>query len=185
MNAFNFGHFLKKTYYYLTMKKALSIILFLIGSTFAEAQTQKYQSVFIYSFTRYVQWPDTYNQGDFEILVLGDSPIINELKSMAQAKKVGEGRAIKVTKINGPAEIRKANILFVSANKSGQLAEVMEKVSSQAILVITEEPGMGVKGSNINFIVKDGKLAFELNQTSMSKQNLKVSSELSRLAITI
>jgi hypothetical protein len=65
------------------------------------------------------------------------------------------------------------------------LAEVIAKVNSQPILVVTEENGLGVKGSNINFIMREGKLAFELNQATLNKQNLKVSNELSRLAILI
>ena len=150
----------------------------------ALAQNYKMHSVFIYSFTRYVQWPDAYNQGDFEIMVLGDSPILEELKAMAQAKKVGD-RTIKVTKIKEPAEIRKCNILFVPTTKSGEITAVMEKISTQSILVVTEEPGLGLKGSDINFIIKDGKLAFELNQASVNKQGLKVSNELTRLAILI
>src|SRR5688572_9226142 len=150
----------------------------------AVAQNYKMHSVFIYSFTRYVQWPDAYNQGDFEIMVLGDSPIFDELKAMAQAKKVGD-RPIKITKIKEASEIRKCNILFLSTTKSAQIAEVMEKVNTQSILVVTEEPGLAQKGSDINFIVKDGKLAFELNQASVNKQGLKVSIELTRLAILI
>jgi hypothetical protein len=51
--------------------------------------------------------------------------------------------------------------------------------------VVTEEPGQGVKGSDINFIDKDGKLAFELNQNAVNKRKLKVSTELTRLAIII
>jgi len=141
-------------------------------------------TVFIFSFTRYIQWPDTYSGGDFEILVMGDSPIVDELKSMAQAKKVGD-RTIKVTRINTPSEIRKCNILFIPASKSAQISEVLGKVTSQSILVITEEPGLAEKGSNVNFIIKDGKLAFELNQSATSKQGLKISNELSRLAILI
>jgi hypothetical protein len=148
------------------------------------AQSPKHQSVFIYSFTRYVIWPDSYNTGDFEILVLGDSPIFTELKAMASAKKVGE-RNIKVTRINSVAEIRKANMLFVSSGKAAEFEGVVAKVSSQSILIITEEPGLGAKGSDINFILRDGKLAFELNQSAMTKQNLKASTELSRLAIMI
>ena len=150
----------------------------------AFAQNYKMHSVFIYSFTRYVQWPDAYNQGDFEIMVLGDSPILEELKAMAQAKKVGD-RAIKVTRIKEPSEIKKCNILFVPAARSAEITAVMEKINTQSILVVTEEPGLGLKGSDINFIVKDGKLAFELNQASVNKQGLKVSNELSRLAILI
>jgi hypothetical protein len=141
-------------------------------------------TVFIFSFTRYVQWPETYNSGDFEIIVLGDSPIVDELKAMAQAKKVGD-RTIKITKITEPSQIRKCNILFITSAKSSQITEILAKVTSQSILLITEEPGMGAKGSNVNFITKDGKLAFELNQSAASKQGLKISNELSRLAILI
>jgi hypothetical protein len=103
---------------------------------------------------------------------------------MAQAKKVGD-RTIKVTKINSPAEIRKCNILFIPATKSAQLPEVLAKVNTQSILVVTEENGLASKGSDINFIIKEGKLAFELNQSAVARQNLKVSNELSRLAILI
>lgn len=103
---------------------------------------------------------------------------------MAQAKKVGD-RNIKVTRINSPDEIRKCNILFVPAAQSSQIDEVLTKVTSQSILIVTEEPGLGAKGSNVNFITRDGKLAFELNQSAATRQGLKVSNELSRLAILI
>lgn len=167
------------------MKRYLFLVIFsafVINSGLA--QNYKMHTVFIFSFTRYIQWPDTYNGGDFEIMVLGDSPILEELKSMAQAKKVGN-RNIKITKINSTSEIRKCNILFIPSAQSPEISEVLTKVTTQSILVVTEEPGLGAKGSNVNFILKDGKLAFELNQGAATKQNLKVSNELSRLAILI
>jgi hypothetical protein len=176
--------FPKKLYNYFNMKKTFVLIVFFLTSFTGFAQNYKLHTLFIFSFTRYVQWPEAYNQGDFEIVVLGDCPVIEDLKAMAQAKKVGD-RTIKVTRINSPAEIRKCNILFVPTTKSAQLPEILAKVNTQSILVVTEENGLGIKGSNINFIMKDGKLAFELNQTSVTRQNLKVSTELSRLAILI
>ncbi len=176
--------FLKKQYNYLPMKKILLVSIILLGAQLSFSQNYKLHSVYMYSFTRYILWPDAYNQGDFEIMVLGDSPILEELKAMAQAKKVGE-RPIKITKISNPADIRKCNMLFVPASKAGKIDEILLKVGTQSILVISEEAGLGAKGSNINFIVKDGKLVFELNQGTINKQNLKVSSELSRLAILI
>jgi hypothetical protein len=167
------------------MKRYLLVVVFFAFNAIAGmAQNYKMHTVFIFSFTRYIQWPSTYNGGDFEILVLGDSPIVEELKSMAQVKKVGD-RPIKITKINSPSEIRKCNILFIPASKSEKIDEVLGKVTTQSILVVTEEPGLGAKGSNVNFIIKEGKLAFELNQGAASKQGLKISNELSRLAILI
>ena len=167
------------------MKRYLLVVIFSVVSVISGmAQSYKMHTVFIFSFTRYIQWPDAYNGGDFEILVLGDSPIVEELKSMAQVKKVGD-RTIKVTKINNVSEIRKCNILFIPTAKSPQITEVLAKITTQSILIVTEEQGLGAKGSNVNFVIKDGKLAFELNQSATVKQGLKVSNELSRLAILI
>ena len=167
------------------MKRYLLVVIFSAFSFVnGMAQSYKMHTVFIFSFTRYIQWPDAYNGGEFEILVLGDSPIVDELKSMAQVKKVGD-RAIKVTKINNVSEIRKCNILFIPTAKSPQIVEVLAKIATQSILVVTEDQGLGAKGSNVNFVTKDGKLAFELNQGATTKQGLKVSNELSRLAILI
>lgn len=162
----------------------LLLSVFCVGLS-AYAQDYKLHPVYLYSFTKYIVWPDAYKEGDFEILVLGDSPIMKELGAMASAKKTPDNRTIKVSRINSPNEIKKCNIIFVPQAKSKLLGDVIAKVGSQSILIVTEEAGLGTKGSNINFIVKDGKLAFELNQSSLVKQSLKASTELSRLAIQI
>jgi len=147
-------------------------------------QSYKGHTLYIYSFTKYVQWPESNSKGDFEITVLGDSPIIEALKEMAAAKKVGE-RAIKINKIGSLAELKRCNILFIPSGQSSVLAEALVKSQNLSALVVTEADGLGAKGSCINFIIKDGKLSFELNQGSMAKQNLKVSNELTRYAILI
>jgi hypothetical protein len=165
------------------MKKSLALIFF-IGSYMAFGQSYQLHSVFMYSFTRYVQWPDEYNQGDFEIVVLGDSPILSDLKKLSETKKVGD-RPIKITRLNASSEIKKCHILFVPADKSAQLSEILTKVGTNSTLVVTEQPGLATKGSAINFVMKDGRLGFEMNQGVMNKQKLKASSELTRLAIVI
>jgi hypothetical protein len=167
-----------------TMRKSVLLVLLAFSSYLSTAQNYNLHTLYIYSFTRYIIWPEEFTKGDFEILVLGETPMIEALQDMAQKKKVGE-RTIKVTRINSISEIRKCNILFVPSGKSGQLNDVINKVNNQPILVITEEPGLGTKGSDINFIIKEGKLAFELNQSAVAKQNLKIANELQRLAILI
>lgn len=166
------------------MRKAIILGLFLLTCLVATAQSYKQHPLFIYSFTRYIQWPEAYNQGDFEILVLGETPLLNELQSMAKNKKIGD-RIIIITKINTSSEIRKCNMLFLPVEQSSKYNEVLQKIGAQSILVMTEQPGLGSQGSCINFITKDGKLAFELNQSALTKQNLKASSEITRLAIMI
>jgi hypothetical protein len=171
-------------YNYRLMKKALLSTAFVFVCALVNGQNYKQYTIFIYSFTRYIQWPEAYNQGEFEILVLGESPLLEELKTLAQHKKIGE-RSIKITKINSASEIKKCNMLFVPVERSGNLNEVLQKVNTQSVLVITEQSGLGAQGSCVNFITKEGKLAFELNQSALTKQNLKASIELTRLATMI
>lgn len=157
---------------------------FLLMAGTSQAQNYKLYTVFMHSFTRYIEWPAEANVGDFEIYVLGESPIVSELKTMAQAKKVGD-RSIKVTQIKSVGEIRKCNILFVPSDKSPLLTDVLTKVGQTPTLVVTEQDGLGLKGSGINFVEKAGKPAFELNNAALNKARLKASSELSRIAIII
>jgi hypothetical protein len=167
------------------MRRLLLLFALAVAVPQAKAQDYKRHPVYIYSFTKYIVWPDAYKEGDFQIVVLGDSPIIKELDVMANAKKTPDNRTIHVSKIESPSEIKKCHVLFVPVGKSKLLADVIAKVGTQSILIITEEEGLGAKGANINFVVKEGKLVFELNQNTMTKQNLKAATELSRLAIQI
>jgi hypothetical protein len=148
------------------------------------AQTHKQYPLFVYSFTRYIQWPEALNQGDFEIYVLGETPVTEELNIMAQTKRVGD-RPIRVTKVNAVSDIKKCHILFIPSSQSDKLPEVLQRVATKPILIMTEQAGLGSLGSCVNFITKDGKLAFELNQSALIKQNLKASMELTRIAIMI
>jgi hypothetical protein len=166
------------------MKQICLAVALCLAGWAAQAQNYQLHSVFMYSFTRYVQWPEEAAAGDFEIHVLGDSPITAELKKMAQSKKVGE-RPIKVSNLAGVGDIKKCNILFVPSEKMAQLPDVLTKVGANATLIVTEQVGAGLKGSCINFIEKDGKLAFEINQAAMNKQRLKASTELMRFGIVI
>jgi hypothetical protein len=166
------------------MKKGLFSAILILSCVLANAQNYKQYTIFIYSFTRYIQWPESYDQGDFEIVIMGESPLFDELKTMAKYKKIGE-RTIKVTKINSASEIKKCNMLFIPAGRPEKLSDILQKIEAQSILTITEQPGLGVQGSCINFLTKDSKLTFELNQSAMTKQSLKASIELTRLATII
>ena len=167
------------------MKRIVLLYAFVLLAVASFGQTQNYQThtLFMYSFTRFVQWPPEDSQGDFEIVVLGESPIFAELKVMAERKKAGS-RVIRVSKINSLAEYKKSHILYVATDWSAKYPEVAAKLAELAVLLVTDQAAPANKGC-VNFVNnKDGKLTFELNKPAIDKHRLKVSAELSRLAIT-
>lgn len=168
----------------MNLKKIILVTGFLLASYVSQAQIYNYYQIFIYNFAKYIQWPAEKQSGDFVIGVLGNSPITDKLKEMSQSKKVGI-QSIKVVSFQNVDQISNCHILFIPADQSNYFDAVKSKVQNTSTLLITEEKNLGKKGSNINFIVVDGKLRFELNKMETEKANLKVSSDLTKLAILI
>jgi len=169
------------------MKRSF-LLLFLCMMVFSTtyAQKEKYQSLFIYNFTKYIKWPDSYNSDKFVIGVIGNSEIFGSLNTMATSKKkTASGKNMVVKKFSSVSEIDDCNILFVSQNVAGELGQIDSNTSSKPVLIITDSPGLATQGSIINFIEKDGKIKFELNESKASSRGLVVSGSLTSLAIII
>lgn len=161
------------------------VCLFLMGSSALRAQSLDYrfQTVFIYNFTKYLQWNQNIGSS-FKIGVIGESEITPELMKMAATRKVGD-KSIVVKVYGDVGQIDDCQIIYVPKGQSGKIGEVMSKAQSQGSLVVTETPGLAQKGSNINFVKQGGKWVFELNRTTTKAVGIKVSSQLEKLAILV
>lgn len=172
------------------MKKTLSIfiLLFILNSGFkldGNIDTNaKIKAVFIYNFTKYIEWPQAYKEGEFTIGIVGETPLYSELIKMTETKKVAN-QTLEVKKFSSPNDVTKCHILYVSKDKSQSLTDIIKKVKNNSTLLVTEESGLADKGSGINFIIKDNRQKFELNKSNVEKYKLKVSSNLEALAFTV
>lgn len=172
------------------MKKIAAIVLLIsfvgIGWTIRQHKdtNAKIKAVFMYNFTKYIEWPESYRSGDFIICIFGDSPLISELNDMAVSKTAGS-RHFKVQKINSANEIGKCNILFVPEAKTEELTKLAALLKGKSTLIISESPEATKKGAIINFIVVNNKQKFELNTTNAENHGLLVGTILKKLAIVV
>ena len=144
----------------------------------------KMKAIFIMNFTKLVEWPQSYRQGNFVVGVVGESPLYNELVKMSKTKKVAN-QSLEVKKYKNTDDIGKCHIVYVSMSESESLASILKKVKSNSTLIISEKQGLVDKGAGINFIIKDNRQKFELNKKNVEKYKLKVSSNLEALAFTV
>ncbi len=148
------------------------------------AQEDMFKALFMYNFTKNIEWPESYKQGDFVIGVLGNSPIISELNKIASRKKAGS-QTIVVKKFGSANDISQCHILFLPTNKSTSLSDVIEKLKSTPTLIITDKEGLAKQGAALNFIKVDGKQKFEINKINIENSTLKVNSYLVSLGIEV
>lgn len=144
----------------------------------------KIKAVFIYNFTKYIEWPAPYKEGEFTIGVVGETSLYSELIKMTETKKVAN-QTLEVKKFGSLADVSKCHILYVCKDKSSQLTEILKKIKNNSTLIVTEETGLADKGAGINFIIKENRQKFELNKGNVEKYKLKVSSNLEALAFTV
>jgi hypothetical protein len=171
-----------KRLYTLLLLVMIGILSGLSFRAVSQADDYKFHSLFIYNFTKYIQWPSS--SGDFVIGVVGRSDIIPKLEEMAKARTVGSQKIVIKT-FPTAASVDGCQMLFIPNSQSKSLEELKDKARKSNILIITETPGLASKGSNINFVLKEGKWKFELNKQATEDAGIKVSSELAKLAILI
>ena len=143
------------------------------------------KSVFIYNFTRYVEWPTDYQTGNFIINMYGtNAAMLAELNTMAKTKTVG-AQKIEIRNTTTLDGIGKCNILYVTPDITTPISDIINKIAGKSTLLVTEKPGYALKGSAINFVVVDNKQKFELNKANAEKYSLKVSAQLVTLSIPV
>lgn len=138
----------------------------------------------LYNFIKYVQWPNEGEGGDFVVGVIGEDDVFNTLKQWYDGKPKGTKKYV-IKKLSSASEASSCQVVYIGRSKSREFENVKSSVNGMSVLTITDGNGLGEKGSCINFKVIDGKLKFELNQGVVSNSNLKVSGQLSSMAILI
>lgn len=170
------------------MKRACLLFVFAIAltvnGTAQERPTHEIHAAMLYNFIKYVQWPNEGEAGDFVVGVIGDENVFNTLKAWYDGKAKGTKKYV-IKKLSSPDEANICQVVYVGKSKNRDFDVIKSSVSGKSILTITDGNGMAEKGSCINFKVIDGKLKFELNQAMVSGSNLKVSTQLSSMAILI
>lgn len=157
------------------MKRSLFMLLLLTCClSTLKAQNEKFKALFIYNFTKYIEWPGA--DPEFTIGIVGNSLIADELSIIAQKMKVGS-KPIVIKKFSQASAVARCQMVYVPQQMSGSLKEMSQRLSGQAILIISDGQS-SLSNSGINFIEIEGKQKFEISKQYMSLHHLNVSSAL-------
>ncbi len=152
--------------------------------SFAQTDIARAEALFIYNFSRLIEWPANYKTGPFVIGVLGNTPIAEQLKTFTTGKQVGS-QPISIKTYGSPAEISTCHILFVPFSETKYMSNIISQVTNKSTLIITEKNAAIEQGSAINFVVIGDKLKFELSPNNAQKYNIKLSSKLNEMAYQV
>ncbi len=166
---------------------------------------QEYQvkAAFLYNFIKFVDWPQGKTSDTNEpvvIGIIGSAPLENAFKPIEGKAEDVHGKPIVIkyfksfeeliksgenSKDNLQKELealRKCHLLFICSSEQKNLSQILDAVKDSYVLTVGESPEFIGLGGIINFVLEDEKMRFEINVAAADKAQLKIRSQLLRLA---
>jgi hypothetical protein len=156
------------------------------GAATSEQGSLEYavKATFLYKFAPFVDWPPKAfpsPQSPVNICVLGGDPF-GETLDRAVAGRTIEGRTIVVARIEqvGASD---CHIMYLS-ERDGAATRVLDAVRGTPVLTVTSTSEPESKGI-INFVIRDNRVRFEIDDYAAAQNGLMISSKLLNLAVSV
>lgn len=166
---------------------SLPVFLFLfVGSAFGQPKSlpdYKFQSLYLYNFTKYISWPAMSTNEPIRIGILADSLVFDEISQFLSDKKSANGQPISLIHLKTPKNISNEHIVFLSDKSKFELKQVSKKIADKPILLVSEQPDGIKKGSIIDIIRKDGSLKIQINKKQADRAKLKIDDQLIKICV--
>lgn len=144
------------------------------------------KAAFILNFSKLTTWPEeTFTQPGqaFDFCVAGDDPFGTALDGV-ESKQVG-GKKVQLHYVSSISEIETCHVLFISKSEQADLEQLSLITDGRPIITISDIQGFSRQGGMFEFITKDGRLSFIINNRAATRNGLQISSSLLNLAVEV
>lgn len=167
-------------------KLLLSLLYFFVlnASHGASIDTEsKIKTVFIYNFTKYIEWPNSDKIATFKIGVIDNKSVYEELIKISKVKLVSD-KSLEIVFLESLDEVDPTfQILFIGNREKTPLDKSFLSIGENPILLVSDS--YQDESSMIDFRIVGTRMKFALNKQELERQGLVVASALESLAIKL
>lgn len=142
------------------------------------------KAAMIYNMLRFMDWPDDNLPGQapqMTICVAGKGALGSAMGSL-QGKTV-KNRPISIQQLPVlPVVISGCEVLILSDLERASVSSLLEKTRTVPVLTVSDSRGFARSGGVVGFVLQQGKVRFEINQTAAQRHRLRISAQLLKLA---
>jgi len=139
------------------------------------------KAAFLFNFTKFIAWPAAAQAESFQICTLAE-PAFNAAVDRALAGESADGRPIVRVSPATPEAARACHILFLGGVESQRAERWLAAVRGAPVLVVGESRAAWDRGAQINFVLDENRVRFDVNADAASGAGLTISSKLLRVA---
>ena len=155
--------------------------LFFSSHTMAQSNVYKLHSLFIYNFTKHIQWQQ--GTGSFTIGIYGSDIAYKVMEENLANKRVWS-QPINLVMLSGNSNTANCHLIYAPKSNKNKIISLIESVDPKNKLIVTEEDMLEF-GAQISFYLKESRLNFMISKDKCEANGLKVSSALLTLGTIV
>ena len=141
---------------------------------------------FLLNFARYVEWPEAVLKPGASLrfcLAPGDADMSAQIGELSRQSI--QGRPIQVKHLARPVEASGCHVLYMPAEAPGTLSVWRSAAEQAGAATVSDMPDFVEAGGMIGLVPVAGRYRFDINLGVARQANLRLSSQLLKLARTV
>jgi YfiR/HmsC-like len=158
-----------------------------IGDGASTPSEDQVEAVFVFNFSRFVEWPpqEFGEPGEpFTIGILGTDPFGAHLDEVVRGEQVN-GHPLRIQRFRSIAEVEHCQILFIDRSESGRFATIIAALNGHKTLTVSQADGAADHGVMIQLATESNHIRLRINVDSARAAGLTISSKLLRPAVIV
>lgn len=139
------------------------------------------RALFIFNISDQIQFLDTNTNPNFTIGVLGQDRTLIDLRGLSQKRQI-KNKPVRVVSFKSIKDISDVDVVYVNHNKNFDVAYILNKISGNNTLLITED--YPFNASMVNIVNIGDEFQYEINEDLLHSNNLSASFSLKQNAIS-
>ncbi len=147
------------------------------------ASDAQVKAAFLVNFAKFLEWPPEAFPGRDAPLTLcatGRGPVGAALS--AYERRVVQSRELRVRRSVTPEDLRGCHMLYVGESEERQMLQILRSAAGLPLVTVSDIDGFADAGGTIGLVDAEQRVQFEVNIASAQRANVRVSSQLLRLA---
>ena len=143
------------------------------------------EAAYLFDFGKFIAWPPAPEaDAPFLICIIGDDPFGPVLDRTVAGESL-RGRSVQDKRVLRPQDAIGCSILYISGSESSRLSKILSVLQEAPVLTVSDIPDFVRQGGMIQFVVREGRVRFEVNLASAHRSSLTMSSELLKVALEV
>jgi len=144
------------------------------------------KAAFLYNFAKFVEWPPeafANEEAPLLICIAGANPFGDALDTLSG--KTVASHPVEVRHIPTATGLEPCHVVFIGRAEQGRFQALLAKLNHLPILTVSDIDDFARAGGMIGLVEAEQRIRFAVNLTVARQADLKLSSQLLKLAITV